>query len=145
MYIAVSILLAGSLGWATAGAPGAPGWMHERMTRMGWAGPHHCSGCGSSAYDAPAGTDVTIRDVEFLPETLRVEVGEKVTWANLDGFAHTVTADDGSFDSGLLEGGETWSFTFSRPGTYRYHCTPHASQGEGGAWVGQTATIVVEG
>jgi plastocyanin len=39
--------------------------------------------------------------------------------------AHTVTAEDRSFDTGEIDSGQTGSLTFSRPGTYRYHCTPH--------------------
>ncbi len=38
---------------------------------------------------------------------------------------HTVTADDGSWDSGDVQPGATWRRTFDRPGTYPYHCTPH--------------------
>ncbi len=36
-----------------------------------------------------------------------------------------VTADDTSFDSGLIENGQVWRYTFTRPGTYAFHCTPH--------------------
>lgn len=143
IYLGVSLLIAGSIGWASAGAPGAPSWMHDRMARMGMSGHGHCGGCGSSIYDAPAGTDVTMVEVKYRPQTLRVRVGDTVTWANLDEFEHTVTSDEGAFDSGLLGGGQTWSFTFSQPGTYRYHCTPHAMRGEDGTWFGQTGTIVV--
>ncbi|MEM3032421.1 MAG: plastocyanin/azurin family copper-binding protein, partial [Nitrososphaerota archaeon] len=38
---------------------------------------------------------------------------------------HTVTSDQGLFDSGLFGQGMTWAFTFVRPGEYPYHCTPH--------------------
>ena len=50
-----------------------------------------------------------------------------------------VTADDGSFDSGLFGQGETFSHTFSTPGTYPYYCIPHG--GPGGA--GMAGVVVV--
>ena len=48
-------------------------------------------------------------------------------WTNKDSVQHTGIADDGSFDSGKLVGGSTFSQTFSKPGTYAYHCTIHSS------------------
>ena len=48
-------------------------------------------------------------------------------WTNKDSVQHTGTADDGSFDSGKLASGSTFSQTFSKPGTYAYHCTIHSS------------------
>jgi Cupredoxin-like domain len=53
------------------------------------------------------------------------EVGQSVRWTNQDGAAHTVTADDGAFDSGSLAGGKSFSFAFDRVGTYAYHCNIH--------------------
>jgi plastocyanin len=48
-----------------------------------------------------------------------------VTWTNQDFAPHTATADDGSFDTGRLDQGETGSVTFDQPGTYTYTCTFH--------------------
>jgi plastocyanin len=49
-----------------------------------------------------------------------------VTWTNLDSMApHTVTADDGSWGSGTLGQGATYSHVFTSPGTYTYHCAVH--------------------
>lgn len=62
----------------------------------------------------------------FTPPTLTIKKGSTVTWRNGDGAnRHTVTGNDDRFDSGILEPGRTYSFTFSQPGTYRYHCTIH--------------------
>ncbi len=62
----------------------------------------------------------------FTPQTLTVAVGTTVTWKNTTQIAHTVTSDDGtSFDSGAMAGDGTFSFTFSKPGTYTYHCDIH--------------------
>ena len=51
------------------------------------------------------GTAVSIVDISFQPADLPVAVGDTVTWANADGFAHTVTFDDGE-DSGNIDAGE---------------------------------------
>ena len=56
---------------------------------------------------------------------LRVRAGTRVRWVNEDQVQHTVTADDGSFESGLIEPGASYERVFERPGEYAYHCTPH--------------------
>ena len=99
-----------------------------------------CNGTGSTAYGAPASTAATatttaatatnaaaIKGFAFQPDVLKVEVGAKVTWTNDDTVAHTVTADTTSFASGNLQPGGSFSFTFTRPGTYAYHCSIHPS------------------
>ncbi|MGH7543847.1 MAG: cupredoxin domain-containing protein [Gemmatimonadota bacterium] len=68
---------------------------------------------------------VTLRDFAFRPAEIRVQQGQTVHWANEDPTPHTVTADDGEFDSGLLENGEGFSRRFDEPGRYPFHCTPH--------------------
>lgn len=66
----------------------------------------------------------------FSPATLTVSVGTTVTWTNMTGAPHTVTSNDGkSFDSGIntpigAQGG-TFSFTFTKAGTFAYHCQFH--------------------
>jgi len=57
-------------------------------------------------------------------------VGTTLTWTNYDVAPHTVTsgthdAETDTFHSGLLQRGESWSYTFTEPGTYAYHCDPH--------------------
>ncbi len=68
---------------------------------------------------------VVIRDFTFGPPEIRIRAGDTVRWVNEDPVAHTVTADDGTFDSDLLENGEGFSRRFDDPGRYPYHCTPH--------------------
>ena len=48
-----------------------------------------------------------------------------MAWTNNDPVEHSVTAADGSFDSGLIASGATWRHTFTKPGTYQYSCRPH--------------------
>lgn len=70
---------------------------------------------------------VEIEDFAFTPATLTIQVGETVTWTNLDQVEHTATSTSGAFDSGLLGQGESYSVTFTEAGTYDYLCTPHPS------------------
>ncbi|WP_406657231.1 cupredoxin family copper-binding protein [Methanolobus sp. ZRKC2] len=69
--------------------------------------------------------EVAIEDSEFLPQSIRVSAGESVTWINDGSETHTVTADNGAFDSGHLEQGEVYTQVFEEPGTYNYRCTIH--------------------
>jgi manganese oxidase len=63
----------------------------------------------------------------YSPDIVTVMVGmnNTITWTNNDNAAHTVTALDNSFNSGNLDPGQTWIYTFSTPGTYHYHCLYH--------------------
>jgi LPXTG-motif cell wall-anchored protein len=68
---------------------------------------------------------VSIQDFSFNPGQITVAPGTTVTWTNEGPSPHTTTADDGSWDSGTLQQGEDFSFTFDEPGTYTYHCSIH--------------------
>jgi len=76
---------------------------------------------------APKTFDVEIKGFAYNPATVTVKVGDTVTWTQMDGSMHTVTTVSGpeSFDSGLLKQGESFKYTFTKPGTYEYKCTPH--------------------
>ena len=82
----------------------------------------------------PSGVEVTpitnaltidIHDDAFDPDPAAVDPGTIVTWVNEDTDPHTVTADDGSFDSGTLNAGDSYSVTFGGAGTMGYHCKIH--------------------
>jgi plastocyanin len=69
---------------------------------------------------------VAIRNIAYSPKEIQVAVGEKVTWTNYDNTTHTVTADNGEFDSGDLDRGDTFDMTFDAPPReIAYHCTHH--------------------
>lgn len=71
---------------------------------------------------------VDIKDYAYSPATITVKVGTKVTWTNQDNMRHDVVATNPSADapnSDLFGKGESYSFTFNKPGTYEYYCTPH--------------------
>jgi amicyanin len=70
---------------------------------------------------------VDIVDFAFSPAELTITVGDTVTWTNRDQMIHTATSVNGAFDSGDLDVGESYSLTFTAPGTYDYLCTPHPS------------------
>lgn len=100
-----------------ASAPGTPG--HGSMH-----GPS-----GSMAPVAPMGMSqaAEIKQFAYQPKTIEVPVGTTVTWTNLDGASHSVTARDGSFDSGLFGQGATFTQKFDQAGTVAYICTRHGS------------------
>jgi plastocyanin len=79
-----------------------------------------------AAQDAPA---VAVQDNSFNPMQVQVSSGGTVTWTNTGAVPHTVTADDGSFDSGVIAAGGTFSFTPPGPGTYAYYCQFHGGPG----------------
>jgi len=91
-----------------------------------------CSKSGSGYQQPPAGggsnsTTINIYNMAFPPSTT-VKKGTVVKWYNQDGYAHTVTSDDGAtFDSGNLAGGATFSYTAITVGTFNYHCNIHAN------------------
>ncbi|HYZ94174.1 MAG TPA: cupredoxin family copper-binding protein [Nitrososphaeraceae archaeon] len=61
----------------------------------------------------------------FNPSPVEVKVGETVTWINDDSGRHTVTSNDGVFDSGVVGKEQSSSFTFDKAGEYPYFCEPH--------------------
>ena len=79
---------------------------------------------------------VSIDNFAFNPPQLRVKVGNNVTWTNKDDTTHGIASDDNAFNrSQRLANKDNFSVTFSKPGTYRYHCYIHTSM---------VGTIVVE-
>src|SRR4051794_8157753 len=77
---------------------------------------------GARAADVP----VQILFQAFSPEQIDALPSDTVQWTNMSDRTHTVTANDGSFDSGDLVGqGAAFSQSFASLGTYPYHCTIH--------------------
>jgi plastocyanin len=70
-------------------------------------------------------TTVRIANLSFGASELRVRAGTRVRWVNDDQVQHSVVADDGGFDSGLIDPGRSFERVFDRPGSHSYHCTPH--------------------
>jgi nitrite reductase (NO-forming) len=98
----------------------------------------------SSGTQAPTNTtEVVIANFAYNPADITVPVGTTVTWVNQDSVGHTVTEGDPNspkptnlrvFDSSgealtgkaaLIGAGQSWSYTFTTPGTYEYYCIVH--------------------
>jgi len=75
--------------------------------------------------EAQKSEKVQIVEFTYEPDPVVVQVGGKVTWQNEDTAPHTATADDGSFDTGIIEKGKLGSATFKEPGTFTYFCEVH--------------------
>jgi plastocyanin len=78
-----------------------------------------------SADQPPANADVRIDNFSFNPNTLTVPVGTTVTWTNHDDIPHTVVSTDEVFHSKVRDTDETFSYTFTKAGTYPYYCSIH--------------------
>lgn len=94
------------------------------------------NGYNNSTTTPPGNTanTVDIKGMAFGPTSLTVKAGTTVVWENSDNMAHTVTADDNSFDSGNVAVSTKYSHTFSSTGSFPYHCNYHS---------GMKGTIVV--
>ena|ERR1700742_434341 len=68
---------------------------------------------------------VSIQNFDFMQMDLAVAPGDTVTWKNLDGEPHTVVSLDGAFRSQALDQGDSFSFKFDKPGTFKYICSIH--------------------
>jgi plastocyanin len=69
--------------------------------------------------------NVSIKNFAFSASTLKVAAGVTVKWTNNDATTHTVTANDGSFDSGPIAPGGSFTKQFNTKGTFAYHCSIH--------------------
>jgi plastocyanin len=73
--------------------------------------------------------------MSFSPACIQVPAGTTVTFTNADGVTHTVTADDGTYDSGNLAPTRAFTHLYATAGTSAYHCTIHA---------GMSGTVIVQ-
>jgi plastocyanin len=110
-------------------------------------------GTPSAKASSPAGPVIDLSSLMFHPSSTTVKVGTTITWRNNEAITHTVTSGrfvdvdkttglrasqkaDGAFNAELAGKGKTFSFTFTKPGTYTYYCDIHH---------GMNATITVVG
>jgi len=132
------VLIVGALAvWIVAGASGPAGlrWGWSGMGPGGMMGTGGMMGIGAGP-TAPADTSVRMAGSRFEPSTLTVAVGETVRWFNDDALPHTVSATDGSWESGNLAPGQALERRFDTAGSYPYLCRYHP---------GMTGTIEVSG
>src|SRR5690348_1197321 len=79
---------------------------------------------GATVEDKPA-AQVKIDNFVFSPNPLTVPVGSTVRWVNQDDIPHNVVGDDNSFRSKALDTDDSFTYTFTKPGTYTYFCSIH--------------------
>lgn len=136
-YVRFVLPLAVAAVVAVAGCGAAPkasaGAAPPAMTSM--PGMTASAAVADPGQTAPVAIDsVAIKNFAFSPVVVTVRVGTTVTWTNSDQDAHTVTATGGVFKSATLNTGDTFRYTFTKPGRYDYLCTIHPFM---------TATVVV--
>lgn len=76
---------------------------------------------GITAITQPWSTTATITGSGFNPGEITVRAGWQVTVKNTDRQPHTWTSDQGFWDSGILQPGQSFSISFQTPGTFRFH------------------------
>jgi plastocyanin len=73
----------------------------------------------------PVSRQVFTMDFLFQPQAISVPPGSTISWFNEGPTTHTSTSDTGIWDSGNINPGFSYQFTFNTPGTYPYHCSLH--------------------
>jgi plastocyanin len=104
-------------GWSGR-APASAGGGLDLVLHVHPSSAHHTARAAGDPGD-------TISDFKFSPATITVHVGDTITWTNNGPTAHTATASNGSFDTGVLKKGESGSHTFTQAGTIAYICSIH--------------------
>lgn len=149
-YVLVGIVLIAALffgGLGATQAQEASGGLRSTQGTQGMMEPHSQATCGSagmmgspgsggmmgggqpcpgsSGTPMMGGTQVAIQGYMYHPMMLQVPSGTTVTWTNEDSVAHSVTFRNRMADSGLLQEGQTFRYTFQAAGTYAYFCSVH--------------------
>jgi plastocyanin len=102
---------------------------------MLFAAPPGVSAVAGNDKSAAGSAAVQIDNFVFGPQSIKVPVGTTVTWTNRDDIPHTVVSTDGLFKSKALDTEDKFTFTPTKPGTYKYYCSIHPKM---------TAELVVE-
>jgi plastocyanin len=84
------------------------------------------SGGASASGGAESSATVPIQAFKFVPATIKLKAGGRITWTNHDSAPHTATAKGGAFDTGTLKRGQSKTITLRKAGTYAYVCQFHA-------------------
>jgi plastocyanin len=131
-------LLTGCGGSPTPTAPaGSVATTSGAATRGGGTGSTASGATGSTTAGAAGGQTITVvmTNRAYDPQQVTLKVGDTVTWVNQDAPQHDVVANNGEFKSQLFDKGQSFSYTFTKAGTYPYHCSIHP---------GMTGTVIVQ-
>ena len=124
LFVAVGVIALGAVGCGSSGNNSSS----KSTTTASSAAGTTTGGPNSTA--ATGGTDsIAIQNFKFSPDPLSVKQGAKVTVAILDAdVPHSVTADDGSFDTGIfMKSNGPKTITVSKTGSIKYHCQVHSN------------------
>jgi plastocyanin len=102
--------------------PAIPNQPPDRVARARRPAGH---GVRASRAHTAADPGVTISDFHFTASSVTIHSGDTITWTNDGPSSHTATANNGSFNTGVLKKGASASHTFTQPGTYTYVCQIH--------------------
>jgi plastocyanin len=134
LFVLTLGLLAVACGGRSGGTTATTAGTGTTVTTAGTGTTATTAGTGTTAGGA-ATVQVTMNNRAYDPATVTIKVGGTVTWVNQDTPKHDVVADNGEFKSDLFDKGATFSFTFTKAGTYPYHCSIHP---------GMTGTVIVQ-
>lgn len=129
VLIAAIVIVAFGMRKDKAAAPSSPSNTNTAGTSSGQEEPTNTGAANEIS--------AKIENLTFSPNNISVKAGMTVSWTNLDSVSHTVTADTPSADapaSGTLSKGDSYSFKFTKAGTYKYHCNFYG---------GMTGTVTV--
>ncbi len=117
-----------ALGAVACGSSGNNKSSSSGTTPSTASGPTSSAGNTTITAEGGASDNITIQDFKFSPDPLNVKAGAKVTVAILDdNVPHSVTADDGGFDTGIfMKSSGPKTITLSKAGTFKYHCQVHS-------------------
>lgn len=87
----------------------------------------------------PGVVTVVAQNFAFTPRIITVSPGTMIMWVNDDASKHTVTSDTGIFSSGDISRGDTFAYTFTRPGRFPYYCRYHGDKGG----IGMSGMVIV--
>jgi plastocyanin len=93
----------------------------------GCSGGYGAANPATTTAASASSNSIAIANFAFSPATTTVKAGTAVTWTNKDSTTHAVASDSGVFQSGDLALNGTYTYTFSKAGTYAYHCSIHPS------------------
>jgi plastocyanin len=133
----------GNVAFVGSTIPGNP--TGDEAVADGLAGGGYVDGGDEQPADGPGATAApetkVVRNLDdfFDPQYLRVEPGTTVEFRNDGRNPHTVTADDQTYDSGILQNGQVFEHTYTTPGVYPFNCKLHGAPGG----IGMSGIIVV--